>query len=138
MKVCESCGAIYRDYIDFCFGDGEVLRTISTEHLAEFTASPESCRELPIEILVETAHTAPPPPPIPKTPPAPDTPVIDPQTLALIQQVEEAVRASVAAAHRREQRRQSAEAWQRLWSRLSSRFGGTLCMVLTAHTLSGI
>lgn len=121
MRVCSLCGDTYRDHVDFCFGDGELLRPLSEEEIAARIASEEPPTDplsrpldapgtytLPAQVLPEIpeipAHTAP-------------AAILDPSTEALVKRVQAIVRASVAAVERREQRKRQVEAWRRLLSR---------------------
>jgi hypothetical protein len=72
MKVCAHCGAVYRDHVEFCFGDGEVLLT------APLGA--------PLEVSGADGLD----------------PRVDAQTFELMKRVEEAVLASVTAARQRQ------------------------------------
>lgn len=132
MRVCSLCGDTYRDHVDFCFGDGELLQPLSEEEISARIASEEPPADplsrpldapgtyaLPVQALPSAAAT-----PEIHTTTAPLAGVVDPHTEALVKRVEAIVRASVAAVERREQRRRQAEAWRKLLSRFGIALGG--------------
>jgi hypothetical protein len=81
VKICPACGEPYRDPIDFCFNDGEVLRAPTAEELLAVVSDARSRRK-------------------PDAAPVAAVPGVDPIALALIAQVEAAVTQSVVS-HRR-------------------------------------
>jgi hypothetical protein len=72
MRVCAHCGAVYRDHVEFCFGDGEVLISVPPGSSLHTSSHDE------LEVMV------------------------DERTFELMKRVEEAVVASVLAARQRQ------------------------------------
>jgi hypothetical protein len=59
MKVCQACGDTYRDHVDFCFNDGEILAIADAELAAAAAAAPpESELDAPLPRMVQGGQAA--------------------------------------------------------------------------------
>ena len=82
MKICPHCSEPYRDHVDFCFNDGEVLRAPSA---GEVLAVVSDARAIGARSGAAPAEAV---------------PALDPALLALVAQVEDAVKSSVVTVRR--------------------------------------